>query len=201
MTDCKIYSAICGVMKDVGAVKKTDENIFDHYKYRGIDAVMNALQPAMIKNNIFVIPEVLEQKREDRLSRKGEPMIYSEVTVKYRFSADDGSSVEAVVVGEAMDRGDKSVNKAMSAAYKYACFQTFCIPTEEMIDSETESPEVAPTEEQEKQIPMASDRQINFLKKLGSENPDAMKYIKERVRSWETLTRHDATDIIGALKK
>ena len=201
MTDCKIYSAICGVMKDVGAVKKTDENTFDHYKYRGIDAVMNALQPAMIKNNIFVIPEVLEQKREDRLSRKGEPMIYSAVTVKYRFCADDGSSVEAVVVGEAMDRGDKSVNKAMSAAYKYACFQTFCIPTEEMIDSETESPEVAPTEEQEKQIPMASDRQINFLKKLGSENPDAMKYIKERVRSWETLTRHDATDIIGALKK
>lgn len=201
MTEQKIYSAICGVMKDVGAVKKTDENTFDHYKYRGIDAVMNALQPAMIKNNIFVIPEVLEQKREDRLSRKGEPMIYSVVTVKYRFCADDGSHVEAVVVGEAMDRGDKSVNKAMSAAYKYACFQTFCIPTEEMIDSETESPEIAPTEEQQKQIPMASDRQINFLKKLGSENPDAMKYIKERVKSWETLTRHDATEIIGALKK
>ena len=201
MTEQKIYSAICGVMKDVGAVKKTDENTFDHYKYRGIDAVMNALQPAMIKNNIFVIPEVLEQKREDRLSRKGEPMIYSVVTVKYRFCADDGSSVETVVVGEAMDRGDKSVNKAMSAAYKYACFQTFCIPTEEMIDSETESPEIAPTEEQQKQIPMASERQINFLKKLGSENPDAMKYIKERVKSWETLTRHDATEIIGALKK
>ena len=30
----------------------------------------------------------------------------------------------------------------MAAAFKYACFQTFCIPTEELIDSETESLEI-----------------------------------------------------------
>ena len=40
-----------------------------------------------------------------------------------------------------MDSGDKSMNKAMSAAFKYACFQVFCIPTEEMHDSEEDSPE------------------------------------------------------------
>jgi hypothetical protein len=34
------------------------------------------------------------------------------------------------MIGEAMDSGDKSSNKAMSAAYKYAAFQAFCIPTE-----------------------------------------------------------------------
>lgn len=201
MAEGKIYAAICGVMEDVGAVKKTDENTFDHYKYRGIDAVMNALQPAMIKNHIFVIPQVLEQVREDRVSRKGEPMIYSVTKVLYRFTADDGSYVDSVVIGEAMDRGDKSMNKAMSAAFKYACFQTFCIPTEEMIDSEKDSPEPAPTEEQEKQIPMASEKQINFLKNLGNASPENMEYIKSRVKSWESLTRHDATEIIGALKK
>ena len=43
-----------------------------------------------------------------------------------------------------MDRSDKSTNKAMAAGFKYACFQTFCIPTEEMIDSESESPEIPP---------------------------------------------------------
>ena len=32
--------------------------------------------------------------------------------------------------GEAMDSGDKATNKAMSAAYKYACFKAFSIPTE-----------------------------------------------------------------------
>ena len=34
------------------------------------------------------------------------------------------------MVGEAMDSADKATNKALSAAYKYACFQVFCIPTE-----------------------------------------------------------------------
>lgn len=200
MAEAKIYSAICGVMEDVGAVKKTDENTFDHYKYRGIDAVMNALQPAMVKHHIFVIPQVLEQVREDRMSRKGEPMIYSVTKVQYRFTADDGSYVEAVVIGEAMDRGDKSMNKAMSAAFKYACFQTFCIPTEEMIDSETESPEIAPTEEQEKKIPMASEKQVGFITKLIGDSPEKAAYANSVCNDIKKLTMAQATEIIGMLK-
>ena len=139
-----IFEAISQTMKDVGIVKKGDYNTFDKYKFRGIDAVMNALNPAMTKNGIFVIPEVLEHNQEERQSRKGDLMIYTTCKVRYTFYAADGSNVQAVVVGEAMDRSDKSTNKAMSAAFKYACFQTFCIPTEEMIDSEVETPEPAP---------------------------------------------------------
>ena len=195
MENAKIYKAICGVMEDVGAVKKTDENTFDHYKYRGIDAVMNALQPAMVKNHVFVTPEVIEQKREDRLSKKGEPMIYSVTTVKYTFYTDDGSSVSAVVMGEAMDRGDKSMNKAMSAAFKYACFQTFCIPTEEMIDSEVDSPEPVA-----KKI-MASDKQIEFIRRLYQMSKENAEYIESITTDPRTLTMAQATDIIGALKK
>lgn len=140
--DGKIYKAISATMKDIGAVGKGDSNDFDHYKYRGIDAVMNALNPAMIKNGIFVVPTVLDSIREERQGKNGTLMMYSIIKVKYSFYADDGSCVECVVVGEAMDRSDKSTNKAMSAAFKYACFQTFCIPTEEMIDTESESPEM-----------------------------------------------------------
>jgi hypothetical protein len=36
----------------------------------------------------------------------------------------------------------------MSAAFKYACFQTFCIPTEEMQDSEQDSHVAEPKEAQ-----------------------------------------------------
>ncbi len=46
--------------------------------------------------------------------------------------------------GEAMDRGDKATNKAMSAAYKYAAFQTFAIPTEGDNDADASSHEVSP---------------------------------------------------------
>lgn len=149
MAEAKIFKAISAVMEDVGAVGKNNTNQMQKYKFRGIDDVMNALHPAMVKNHVFVTPEVLEEKREERQTGKGGLLIYSVVKVKYHFYTDDGSGVDAVVIGEAMDSGDKSMNKAMSAAFKYACFQTFCIPTEEMKDSETDSPEpVAKSEEQ-----------------------------------------------------
>lgn len=62
--------------------------------------------------------------------------------IKYTFFAEDGSSVYAIVIGEGMDTGDKATNKAMSIAFKYACFQVFCIPTEEMQDPDAERPEL-----------------------------------------------------------
>ena len=43
-------------------------------------------------------------------------------------SADDGSSHSVEVFGEALDASDKATAKAMSAAYKSAMVQTFCIP-------------------------------------------------------------------------
>ena len=142
----KIYQAIAAVMNEVGAVSKDATNQYDKYRYRSIDAVMNAMHPAMAKHHVFVTPEVLEHIREDRLSKKNDPMVYSIAKVRYTFWTDDGSSVQAVVFGEGSDRGDKSMNKAMSAAFKSALFQIFCIPTEEMINSEKDSPEMAPAE-------------------------------------------------------
>lgn len=142
MEKCGIYEAISNTMADIGSIGKNEKNTYDNYKFRGIDSVMNALYPAMVKNHIFVVPEVLDSHREERTGSKGTTMMYSILTVKYTFYAIDGSSVSCVVIGEAMDRSDKSTNKAMSAAFKYACFQTFCIPTEEMQDADAESPEI-----------------------------------------------------------
>lgn len=148
----KIYAAIVGVMKDVGVVAKEKE--FEspigkkgNYMFRGIDDVMNALHPAMVNNRIFVVPEILEQIREQRASKSGTQMQVSICRIKYTFFADDGSSVSAIVTGEGMDTGDKATNKAMSIAFKYACFQVFCIPTEEMQDPDGERPELETTKE------------------------------------------------------
>ena len=139
-----ICKAINEVMADIGVIGKDSKNTTQGFMYRGVDAVMNALQPAMVKHNIFVIPEVLEQTREERTNAKGTTLLYSILRVKYTFFADDGSNVSAVVIGEGMDTGDKASNKAMSVAFKYACFQVFCIPTEEMKDPDAESHEVRP---------------------------------------------------------
>jgi len=139
-----IFESINKTMEDVGAIGKNSKNPQQGFMYRGVDAVMNALNPAMIKNGIFVVPTVLEQTREERTTKNGGALIYSICKVKYTFYAQDGSFIESVVIGEGMDSGDKSCNKAMSVAFKYACFQVFCIPTEEMKDPDAEVHEVQP---------------------------------------------------------
>ena len=58
-------------------------------------------------------------------------------------SAVDGSKHTAATIGEAMDSGDKSTNKAMSIAYKYAVFLTFCVPIEGTPDADGEVYEIS----------------------------------------------------------
>ena len=126
-----IYEAINAIMTDLGPIGKDKKNQQQGFMYRGIDDVMNALQPIMTKHGVFAVPEVIEHTREDRKSNKGNSLIYSIIKMKYIFYSTDGTCVSATVIGEGMDSGDKASNKAMSIAFKYACFQVFCIPTEE----------------------------------------------------------------------
>lgn len=141
----KIYQQIPLIMAEVGAISKTRKNSQGSgYMFRGIDDVYLALQPLLHKHKVFCVPSVLESKREERQSKSGGTLIYTVLTVDYTFYAEDGSSFRSIVSGEAMDSGDKSCNKAMSAAYKIAFLQIFCIPTEEEKDTEYRSPEPIP---------------------------------------------------------
>lgn len=135
----QIYTAITDAMADIGAVSKDKYNNQQGFKFRGIDDVMNTLKPILTKHKIFTVPQVLEQTRETRMLANGKELRYSLLKIAFRFYACDGSYVEAVTQGEGMDNGDKASNKAMAIAYKYALFQVFCIPTEEMQDPDAES--------------------------------------------------------------
>lgn len=149
--DGKIYQAIPAVMGEINAVGKNKKNQQQGFMYRGIDDVMNAINPALVNHKVFVVPELLEQTREERQTARGGNLIYSICRIRFRFFAEDGSYVDAVTVGEGMDSGDKATNKAMAIAFKYACFQVFCIPTEEMKDPDGESHEVQQKQPQQPQ--------------------------------------------------
>ncbi len=133
-----IYQAMAEVMKDVEAIKKDQKNQSQGFKFRGIDDVYNAVHPIFAKHGVFTVPTVLAERTEERQTRNGGNLIYRILTMKYTFFASDGSSVEAVVIGEGMDSGDKGANKGMAIAHKYALLQTLCIPTEDMIDPDSE---------------------------------------------------------------
>lgn len=163
-----IYKAINEVMKEIGAVGKNQKNSQQGFMYRGIDAVMNAINPALTNHGVFVVPEVLEQTREERTTSKGNLLIYSICKIKFSFFAEDGSHIEAITIGEGMDSGDKATNKAMSIAFKYACFQVFCIPTEEMVDPDAECHEVKPKKEAEKSM-TDEEKNAQMMKEVGKE--------------------------------
>jgi hypothetical protein len=140
MNGGKIYGAIAAAMSEIGAISKSKKNAQQGFQYRGIDDVMNALYPILSRHGLFIAPEVLEHTREERTTKNGGNLIYSILKIRYTLYAEDGSSVSAVVIGEGMDSADKSSNKAMSVGMKYALFQLFCIPTEEMADPDAETP-------------------------------------------------------------
>lgn len=145
-----IFGTINAVMAELGAITKSKKNQQQGFNYRGVDDVMNALNPLMVKHKLFCVPEVIRHEREERTTARGTTLLYSIVTMRYTLYAEDGSNVQAVVVGEGMDSGDKATNKAMAIAYKYAMFQIFSIPTEETApDSDRDTPEeTAPKQKQ-----------------------------------------------------
>lgn len=136
----KIYAAIAGVIADCGIVGKDKVNKQQGFKYRSVDDVFNALHPALAKNKVVIIPTVVERQCEEvGKTKNGTAILKVICKVKYDICAEDGSRVTSIIYGEGMDMGDKATNKAMAIAYKYLCFQVFCIPTEEMSDPDGES--------------------------------------------------------------
>ena len=143
----KVYRAIAAVMQDMGAqgISKDRRNAQQGYNFRGIDDVYNALSPSMAKHGLVMLPRVLSREVVERQSAKGGALFY--VTCEVEFDlvcAEDGSKHTLKTYGEAMDSADKATNKAMSAAYKYAAMQAFCIPTEGDNDADATTHKVEP---------------------------------------------------------
>jgi hypothetical protein len=144
----KVYSAINKVTKALSheGIAKDKKNTQQGYNFRGIDDMYNALSAVLAGANLCILPCVLSRTQEERTTKDGKGTLFS-VVLQIRFdfvSSEDGSCHPVVMFGEAMDSGDKATNKAMSAAFKYACMQTFCIPTEGMEDADSSTHEVAP---------------------------------------------------------
>lgn len=168
-----IYESIAAVQTDIDFIGK-DKQVQSGgtYKYRGVDQVLNTLHPLFAKHKVFAVPEVLEiMEREIRKTQKGGEVLYQVLKIKYTFYAEDGSNIAAIVVGEAMDSGDKVSNKCMSVAYKYACFQILSIPTEENCPDPDDDNDSFAADKPDKQKPAKKQTKLDVVKDIlrGSE--------------------------------
>ena len=140
-----VYQAINAVQTDLsheGISKDRTCTQGQSYKFRGIDDVYNALSPLLAKHNLCILPRMISRVCDERTSKSGGALFYVTVEAEFDFvSAIDGSTHTCRTFGEAMDSSDKATNKAMSAAYKYAAFQAFAIPTEGENDADAATPQ------------------------------------------------------------
>ncbi len=143
-----VYQAINAVQTDLsheGISKDRTCTQGQSYKFRGIDDVYNALSPLLAKHNLCILPRMISRVCDERTSKSGGALFYVTVEAEFDFvSAEDGSKHTCRTFGEAMDSSDKATNKAMSAAYKYAAFQAFAIPTEGENDADAATPQPLP---------------------------------------------------------
>lgn len=141
MDNPSIYTKMANILKEAKAITKSERNQQQGFKFRGIDNVMNELHELFAKNDVFILQEVQDFTVDARPTAKGGTLFYTRAKIKFRYTTTDGSFVETVNVGEAMDSGDKGMNKAMSIALKYSLLQMFLIPTEEQKDPDATTPE------------------------------------------------------------
>src|ERR1051326_184708 len=118
-SDPPIHVALARVFGEVPPVGKDEENKQQGFKFRGIDAMEDALRPLFAKHGIVPIPlRVLDVRHSERSTRGGSIMNPTPVRMLYRFSGPAGDYVDVESIGEAADSGDKSTPKALTAAWK-----------------------------------------------------------------------------------
>jgi hypothetical protein len=186
----QVYKAINAVQAElatIGIVKDKRNSQGAGYNFRGIDDVYNAIAPLLAKHGLCILPRVLTRECVERQSKNGGALFYITVEAEFDFvSSEDGTKHTVKTFGEAMDSGDKATNKAMSAAYKYACFQAFSIPTEAKEDADYQTHEVKPT--------LTNARFAQAVERIKEG-----KYTTDKLRETFSLTQEQEDSLLGAL--
>lgn len=141
-----VQQSLVEVMREISHVGKKERNQAQGFNFRGIDAVVNAVGPALRKHGVLVAPTVISAEYSTvEIGKNRTPMREATVLVKYTFYDSQGDSLEAVAPGEALDVGDKATAKAMSVAFRTCLLQTLTLPTDEK-DPDADSYERAAAE-------------------------------------------------------
>lgn len=128
------------IVGELPAVGKNQRNASQGFNFRGIDDVLNVLNPILSKYGVFFVPDVVERVYTQRATSKGGVMHAVDLHVRYTFYGPGRDSVTGSVWGEGTDSGDKATNKAMTMAMKNILFQVFAISTDE-VDPDAGHPE------------------------------------------------------------
>lgn len=179
----KVHEAVKAVMEKVRAVGKDGINQQQRFRFRGIDATVNALSPVMREVGLTVHPVLVSKDRGQAQTGKGAMMNTVDVVVDYVFTGPAGDTFTARAPGEAFDSGDKATAKAMSVAFRTCLLQTFALPTEDNDpDAEAHEAQRQPAQQQRPAAGPGQQRQAQ-----GAEQPPAAEQPSPAQKAWTSL--------------
>lgn len=128
-----IHERMVAVMAEVRALGKNERVTAGpaKFNFRGIDAVMNAVGPALRRHGVYVTTRIDDINYETVMTSGDKRSTACRVVVSFSFTGLDGDSITTTAPGESWDSGDKGTAKAMSVAYRTALLQALCLPTDE----------------------------------------------------------------------
>lgn len=209
MSETNIFQRMSAITNEINKVAKnlpvgTGKSA---YKAVGEADVLAAVKPAEEKYGVYSYPydrEIIEtailtttSEWDGKVTEKKNQFLRVRTVYRFVNMEKPEEYIDITTYGDGMDSQDKAPGKAMTYADKYALLKAYKIITGDDPDQKYSDD----MKGKEQKTPMASDKQISLLKNLGNKSQENKQYIKERVKSWETLTMHEAYEIIGALKK
>ena len=136
----QLFAKVAIVMGQVRTMPKDGTNTFDKYSYVTADMAFERLGAAMAAVKLVALPSVLECEQSEVVSQGGKPqtrsVVHGQITIA---CGDTGATWTNDWWGEGIDRGDKSINKAITAMSKYHLLRLFNVGTGE--DADADSPE------------------------------------------------------------
>lgn len=149
------------------------------YTYAREGDFIAAIRPLMEAHGVTVRPVRMDVLTNETFERKSGAVAYRVVVLAtYELMHRSGDKATVQSIGEGTDSGDKSFNKAMTAALKYALRQTFCVET-------GDDPDDTPSHEQERAAaPSDKQRVAAFAQQIAqASDMAALKGIGAAVRA------------------
>lgn len=138
-----LFGKMAAVMGSVRTLEKTGRNTYDKYDYVTADAIAIAIGREMAKQKLVLIPSVTSVDTTEYTTAKGGTNFRTVAHMDMTLACGDtGATWSAAWVGEAIDRSDKSISKAIVSATKYFLLKTFLLAGGDD-DADAETPEVA----------------------------------------------------------
>ena len=147
------------------------------YATRQIDVLIGVMSTMFSKHRVVLQPRIIEVHRSQLTLASGKVQQHTIVEIEYTFlDADSPEKITTRFQGEAADSLDKSLQQAITNAYKYLMIQHFQIPVEptsdpDMYQTDDDFSEGAAATQEPQALPekLLTDADVEALRKLMEE--------------------------------